>query len=96
MGILAKDIDGDGFKDLLLTGNLFDVRPGVGGIQAAGYGLYLKNDGNGFFSAKEVIESGFLISGQSRSLNVYQSGGDTQRIVVARNNSTPLFFESNK
>lgn len=93
MGILAKDIDGDGFKDLLLTGNLFDVRPGVGGIQAAGYGLYLKNDGNGGFSVQEVKESGFLVPGQSRSLHIYQSGADTQRMVVARNNSRPLFFE---
>ncbi|TVQ65932.1 MAG: RNA-binding protein [Balneolaceae bacterium] len=93
MDILAMDVTGSGNNDLLLTGNLFDVRPGIGGRQDAGYGLLLKNDGAGNFTAKSFSESGFLVRGESRSIHSYQRSTGDHGIVVARNNDTPLFFE---
>lgn len=93
MGILPLDSNGNGRKDLLLTGNLHEVRPGIGGRQDAGYGLLLQNDGEGNFLPVEVMEGGFLVRGESRTIEPFQWIEQQNGVVVARNNDTPLFFK---
>jgi hypothetical protein len=89
-GILPGDFDHDGHVDLLLAGNFDGFKPEIGRM-AASYGLLLKGDGKGHFTAMPRARSGFFVPGQSRDIaRVRTSHGD--EIVVARNNDRPLIF----
>jgi hypothetical protein len=90
--IHIEDLDGDGNPDILLAGNIFDVKPSMGGRQDAGYGLVLKGDGAGNFETIPFSESGFLVQGESRAIRILNDNNGKRVIVVARNNDTPLFF----
>jgi hypothetical protein len=89
-GILAEDLDGDGKRDLLLAGNFDAVKPEVGRMSAS-YGVFLRGQGNGKFTAVRPSESGFVVPGQARDIQRI----DTRRgelFVVTRNNDRPLVF----
>ena len=91
-GICASDFDGDGRTDLLVAGNFDGVKPEIGRM-SAGYGLYLRGDGKGDFTAVSAGSSGFLVPGQVRDIERVR----TRRgilYVVARNNDAPMFFRS--
>ncbi|RMG83856.1 MAG: VCBS repeat-containing protein, partial [Bacteroidetes bacterium] len=89
--IAAGDFDGDGFTDLLTAGNLYGVKPEVGRYDAD-YGLFLKGDGTGHFSALKSKDSGFRTSGQVRDLVTLKWRGKTV-ILAAQNNDRMLSFE---
>lgn len=90
-GIHSRDLNGDSITDLLLGGNLFDVKPSMGGRQDAGYGLVLIGKGNGEFEPKHYKETGFYVEGETRSIKPIIIDGQ-QHILVARNDDPPLFF----
>jgi hypothetical protein len=91
-GILARDFDGDGNVDLLLAGNFDGVQPEIGRM-AASYGLFLRGDGKGHFTAMPARESGFFVPGQSRDIQrVRTRRGDLY--LVTRNNDRPLLFRA--
>ncbi|MGF1671018.1 MAG: VCBS repeat-containing protein [Balneolaceae bacterium] len=94
-GIESGDITGDGYNDLLLTGNLFDVKPSMGGRQDAGRGLMLKGNGNSNFEPVEFNESGFLVNGESRRSKILNSINGNRYVIVARYDDTPLLFHIN-
>jgi enediyne biosynthesis protein E4 len=94
--ILPKSLGIDGRMDLVIAGNIFDVKPSMGGKQDAGYGLILKGNGLGSFSTLTLDESGFIVKGESRSILEVQSPDERKRLIIARNNDTPLFFELNE
>ncbi|HJQ66085.1 MAG TPA: VCBS repeat-containing protein [Gemmatimonadales bacterium] len=89
-GILASDFDGDGALDVLLAGNFDGVKPEIGRL-SAGYGLYLRGDGKGGFTAVRTVESGFFVPGQARDIQRLRTRRGT-RYVVTRNNDRPLVF----
>jgi len=91
-GILANDFDRDGALDLLLAGNFDGVEPRIGRMSAS-YGLFLRGDGNGGFTAIRVGDSGFFVPGQARDIARVGAGrGDLY--VVTRNNDRPLVFRA--
>ena len=90
--ILATDVTGDGNKDLLIGGNIYDVKPSMGGRQDAGYGLLLMGDGTGNFMTMHHPQSGFFVHGQTRSIQPIIFGNERNGYVVARNNDTLKFF----
>jgi len=91
-GILASDFDRDGRVDLLLAGNFDGVKPEIGRM-SAGYGLFLRGDGNGKFAPVRSVDSGFSVPGQARDIQRIRIGqGDLY--VVTRNNDRPLVFRS--
>ncbi len=96
--IYAHDLDGSGIPDLLIAGNIFDVKPSMGGRQDAGYGLALLGNGSGSFTVVEMNESGFFAKGESRTILPYNASNGLKRLSVGINNSYPLFFDlhSNK
>lgn len=92
--IISDDIDGDGYTDLVIAGNLYASE-----IETtrndSGIGLYLKGDGKGNFTAVDSNESGLYISGdvkdisllnlQNRKVIVAAKSDDKVQIVEIRN-----------
>src|SRR5687768_1687240 len=72
-GIEVADVDGDGNQDILLGGNLHNVKPEVGRYDAS-YGLLLQGDGSGNFVARKSEESGIRIHGEVRDIITLQTG----------------------
>tara|TARA_R100001143_G_C3361105_1_gene135930 strand:- start:6652 stop:9993 length:3342 start_codon:yes stop_codon:yes gene_type:complete len=93
--IQPNDFDNNGSMDLLLAGNKYAVKPSYGGRQDAGYGLILKNNGEGHFTPLLYDETGFLVKGESRSIQLYKNNEGERSVIVARNDETPLFFKLN-
>jgi enediyne biosynthesis protein E4 len=90
-GIDVSDYDGDGKADILLGGNLYNVKPQMGRYDAS-YGVLLKGDGAGNFKALRSAESGVKIRGQVRDI-VSVNSGKRKRVVVSRNNDYPVVLE---
>lgn len=66
-GITARDIDGDGWTDLVLTGNEFSMAAYLG-RQDALNGLVLLNKGKQGFNSLSIAESGFYTPASGRAL----------------------------
>ncbi|MFU8813187.1 MAG: VCBS repeat-containing protein [Balneolaceae bacterium] len=90
--ITSADLTGNGLEDLIIGGNLFDVKPSYGGKQGSGHGLIIRNRGDGQFDALSPDESGFLAKGEIRAIHPIQIDGD-RWFIVARNNDSPLLFK---
>jgi hypothetical protein len=87
---IAKcDINNDGFQDLIMGGNLYNVQPEMGRYDAS-YGHILINDKKGNFidMAKDY---GFIIKGEIRDIQILGN-----KIFVFRNNDSALGFEIKK
>ncbi len=93
--IHTGDFNGNGYIDILLAGNLYDVKPSMGGRQDAGFGLLLIGDGQGNFEPVHYRDSGFLVKGQARAIREFTSNNGTSNILVARNNDSVLLFRVN-
>jgi enediyne biosynthesis protein E4 len=87
--IETLDMNGDGFADLLMGGNLYGVQPEVGRYDAS-YGHILINDGKGMFRDRSK-EYGFSVKGQIRDFVV-----DNDFFHVFRNNDSVLSFKLSK
>jgi hypothetical protein len=81
---LAGDFDGDRKTDVIVAGNFYGVTP-VQGRYDASYGLLLRGDGNGGFSAVDMEESGLAIEGQVRRMVLLKRANGARVILVARN-----------
>jgi enediyne biosynthesis protein E4 len=81
--ILIKDYDNDGFKDLLVSGNLYPAE-----IETprndAGTGLLLKGDGKGNFLPISINESGFFTPNDVKDMKTIKVG-NKEVILVANN-----------
>ncbi|HEX6627507.1 MAG TPA: VCBS repeat-containing protein, partial [Gemmatimonadaceae bacterium] len=82
---VARDFDGDGKIDLIVAGNFWDVTPMLGRYDAS-YGLMLRGDGQGNFSAVDMAQSGLVIDGQVRDMKLVRGARGVPLIAVARNN----------
>jgi hypothetical protein len=82
---LAGDFDGDGKADLLVGGNSYGVTPMLGRYDAS-YGLMLRGDGKGGFTAVDMEQSNLVIDGQVRDMKLLRGAKGERLIVVARNN----------
>jgi hypothetical protein len=85
------DFNNDGKADILLGGNLFNVKPEVGRYDAS-YGSFLAGDGKGGFRNIPVRESGFRLEGEIRDImELPTSAGSI--VVVARSNDPLQIFK---
>ncbi len=82
--ILIRDIDRDGYKDLVLAGNLYASEPEIT-RNDAGIGLWLRGDGNGHFNSIPFIESGLYIPGDLRHLELVKTQ-EGLLLMCAKNN----------
>jgi hypothetical protein len=88
---MAADVDKDGNTDILLGGNFYQSKPEVG-IYDASYGLLLKGDGKGHFSALPPSVSGFFTIGAVRDI-VSLKCRNKQLLLVAKNNDRIQTFQ---
>ncbi len=84
-GISVSDFDGDGKEDIVLGGNFYESKPEAG-IYDAGYGLLLKGDGRGSFTALKAEKSGISIKGAVRDI-ITLTINNKHCIVIAKNNA---------
>ncbi|MEO6723203.1 MAG: hypothetical protein ABIN67_22750, partial [Ferruginibacter sp.] len=94
-GISVKDYDGDGKQDILLGGNFYQGKPEVG-IYDASYGLLLKGDGKGNFIAVNEKQSGILVKGQVRNIEMIKAGKKELTIFAMNNEALKIFDYSIK
>ena len=87
----SGDFNGDGNTDLLLGGNLYNVKPEVGRYDAS-YGSFLAGDGKGGFINIPARESGFRLEGEIRDIMEIDAAGG-RLIVVARSNDPFQVFK---
>ena len=82
--ILIRDFDNDGFKDLLLAGNLFTSE-----IETtrndAGIGIFLLGNGSGNFIPQSVSQSGFYAPLDVKNMQ-FLKGVNQELILIANNN----------
>ena len=81
--ILYEDFDADGKEDLLLAGNMFEMKPEIGRADGS-RGLLMSGDGKGNFTPRTSAVSGLYIEGAVRDMAILRSGKQ-RRVLVARN-----------
>ena len=91
-GIAAEDFDKDGNMDILMGGNFYQSKPETG-IYDASYGILLKGNGKGDFTALTPQQSGINIRGAVRDIVVIQMG-IRKMVMVAVNNEAAKVFNS--
>ena len=89
--ISASDFDKDGVIDLVLGGNLYNVKPEIGSYDAS-YGQFLKVTGNGDFTVYSMAESGLFLDGEIRDFKIF-SHKQNDLLLVSKNNSTVDFYQ---
>ena len=82
--ITVNDFDKDGNADIVMGGNFYESKPEVG-IYDASYGLLLKGDGKGNFTALSAQQSGINIRGAVRDIMMINTG-KKNCLIVAKNN----------
>ena len=87
----AIDIDQDGDLDVLGGGNFYGVSTYQGRYDVS-YGLVLRNDGKGNFTAVSPVDCGFLLNGEIRDIRPVRTAQGLL-IVVARNNAGMQIFK---
>ena len=95
-GILLEDINGDRQLDILFTGNDFATEV-FNGINDAGTGLIILNQGNRNWTTITPMESHFYNDGNTRGFIKYFDAAKKQfQYLVARHGNTPILHELTK
>ena len=94
-GMLAEDIDGDGNLDILASGNDYGTEVSVGRYDACN-GLLLKGDGRGNFTSLSVMQSGWFVPGNGKSLVKLRSESGTTLIAASQNKGPLKLFQMKK
>jgi hypothetical protein len=92
--IIAKDFDGDGNSDILLTGNDYSPEVETGRYDAS-IGNFLKGDGKGHFKNIPSAQSGFFVDTYARNMKMI-STKHAGLIVIANNNDRMKAIRWNK
>lgn len=93
-GIIVKDFDGDGKKDILVAGNKFDVEVETTPADASP-GLYLKGLGKNDFASLKPLESGFFVPYNVKDIQPVNTAGNWA-ILVSANNDRLRFFSGKR
>jgi enediyne biosynthesis protein E4 len=86
--IYTDDFNHDGNIDILLAGNVEQVRIKIGKIDA-NYGVLLAGDGKGNFSYVNQLQSGLQIKGCIRDIIKLKTNKGENRLMMGINNRSP-------
>ena len=89
--IAVEDLNKDGYPDLILVGNNYEISTQLGSMDAS-HGVILQNDKNGGF--RWVQNQDFKVSGAARLLNKMKIN-NKEYFVIAINNGAPIFIPNN-
>lgn len=94
-GLKALDANNDGHTDLVIGGNLYNVKPELGPYDA-GVGGFLKGDGNGEFTYVPSESSGIFNSNrqQVRAIRSVKVGGE-HWLLMGVNDGKPIIYKIN-
>lgn len=84
--ILTDDFNADGKIDLLLLGNFYPYRPQLGESDAS-YGVYLRGEGKGNFTALPPNQSGLFADGDVRNAVIISNKTGRTKLVIGRNDA---------
>ncbi len=90
--IAIDDFNADGFPDILLAGNHYEISTQLGKLDAS-CGALLLNDKNGFFTTEK--EQGFYISGPVRDIEKIKVK-DNEYHIITINNGSLVFLKKNE
>lgn len=90
--LAVEDFNKDGYPDVLLAGNNYEISTQLGKLDAS-HGLILLNDKNGFFITAK--NQAFNIAGPARQMKKVKIK-DREYYIVTINNDAPVFLEKNK
>lgn len=93
--IVCDDIDGDGYKDILLAGNDYQTDV-VTGRYDASYGCYLKGSSSKTFTALPPVKSGFVINGDVKDMAIVTLAKGEKITLAAINNDSLRVFKINR
>ncbi|GAB2808085.1 FG-GAP-like repeat-containing protein [Ferruginibacter profundus] len=91
-GIIVKDFDGDGKKDILIAGNKFDVEVETTAADASP-GVFLKGLGNLEFKSFKPLESGFFAPWNVKDMQPVKVAGHGAILVSSNNDRLRVFKE---
>ena len=92
--IIAEDMDNDGAIDLLLGGNEYGTEFSTGRYDAS-YGVFLKGNGRGSYTALRPAVTGFILDGDVRGMKLINSN-NKKNILVGFNNDKLRCFQFQK
>jgi len=92
--ILCDDLDNDGFKDLLLAGNEYQMNVMTGRYDAS-FGCFLKGGADKKFKPVLPSESGFVLDGDVKSMALIRLVNGEKIILAAVNNDSLRVFSVN-
>jgi hypothetical protein len=90
-GIWSGDLAGDGTTELVMGGNLYEVKP-VAGPYDASRGTVVRVGGPGRLSSRPAQQSGFSVDGAIRRIVELRAGDGSTLLVAARNNDPPKVY----
>ncbi len=93
-GIVTDDFDEDGYVDIWLGGNFYELKPQVGRHDAS-RGVFLKGDKDKSYTYVSPRETGLYVDGQVRDAALIRVN-DSENILVARNNAKVLLFQKER
>jgi len=91
--IQSLDINGDGFKDLVMAGNLLHFQPQLERLDGS-YGYVLLNDGKGNFNWVESLKSGLQVEGMVKDIQ-HLKIKNKDYFLFLRNNDCPVLYRVN-
>ena len=92
MGIETKDLNKDGYLDLILAGNIYNMEIETPRLDA-GEGLILMGGKNGF-KISTAIENGFHAPKDVKDICMLKASNDQSLIIVANNNGPLDIFQT--
>ena len=89
MAIEVSDYNADGFPDVLLAGNNYEISTQLGRLDAS-HGVLLLNDGSANFAVSKQFPA---ISGAARDIGKI-CVGNQEYVIITRNNDSPVILKS--
>jgi enediyne biosynthesis protein E4 len=93
--IICNDVDGDGYKDLIVAGNEYQAEVMTGRYDAS-YGLFLKGSKDRTFQFIPSAKSGLIVAGDVKDMELIPLSNHEKILLVAVNNDSLRVFKIGK